>query len=226
MMIFEHTHRERGMWRGWIKNGQVLELHWSSRAFELGAGTLVHSEESGFGHRMLCIKLGWLSAYIPLGVTKYEVDINCEPQWSAFVSREFGLTIHWGQWRKRFDLPGSIFTVAYEKQLPDRSWCSVSDDTRMEYTISAPYRYTLASGEVQDRVATVSKRRHVLGRRLISNLGWPKAIRESINVDFDGEVGEGTGSWKGGTIGCGYDLRPGEDMLAALRRMERERRFL
>lgn len=46
-----------------------------------------------------------------------------------------------------------------------------------------------------------------------------------IDVDFDGEVGERTGSWKGGTVGCSYESRPGETPVQTLRRMERERRF-
>lgn len=225
MMIFEHTHRERGMWRGWIKNGQVLELHWSRPSFEIGAGILVHSDESDFGHRMLCIKLGWLSAYIPLGVTKYEVDIDCEPQWSAFISREFGLILNWGERRKSYDLPGTVFTLAYEQQMADGSWRSVFRSDEKPYTKDYPYTYVLASGEIQKRSATVSKRRHVLARKWLHRVGWPKWIKESIDVQFDDEVGERTGSWKGGTIGCGYDLRSGEHMLSALRRMERDRRF-
>jgi hypothetical protein len=49
--------------------------------------------------------------------------------------------------------------------------------------------------------------------------------RKTINVDFNDEVGERTGSWKGGTLGCGYDLLPNETPLECLRRMERERKF-
>lgn len=77
----------------------------------------------------------------------------------------------------------------------------------------------------RNRTATVSKRRHVICYVAFKPFGWPSWIKESINVDFDGEVGERTGSWKGGTIGCGYDLLPDETMLDALRRMERNRTF-
>jgi hypothetical protein len=50
-------------------------------------------------------------------------------------------------------------------------------------------------------------------------------VRTSIEVGFDDEVGERTGSWKGGTIGCGYDMLPDESAVQCLRRMERERKF-
>lgn len=49
--------------------------------------------------------------------------------------------------------------------------------------------------------------------------------RTSIDIEFDKEVGERTGSWKGGTLGCGYNLLPNETPLECLRRMEKERKF-
>ena len=98
--------------------------------------------------------------------------------------------------------------------MPDGSWASVFRHDDQPYTEAHPYTYVLKSGEVQKRTATVSKRRHILGRRWLSKLGWPATIRESIDIAFDDEVGERTGSWKGGTIGCGYDLRRGETLAS------------
>lgn len=46
-----------------------------------------------------------------------------------------------------------------------------------------------------------------------------------IDVHFSKEVGKRKGSWKGGTIGCGYDLKPNEHPLDCLKRMEKERTF-
>lgn len=50
-------------------------------------------------------------------------------------------------------------------------------------------------------------------------------IRTDIDVEFDKEVGERTGSWKGGVLGCGWGLLPGETPYECLKRMERERLF-
>ena len=115
--------------------------------------------------------------------------------------------------------------MAYEKQLRDGSWVDLCDWDAEPFSKSYPYTYVLKSGEVQQRSATVSVRRHVLYRRAFKALGWPRWSKHSIEVQFSDEVGERTGSWKGGTIGCGYDLRPNETMLTALRRMEAERKF-
>jgi hypothetical protein len=49
--------------------------------------------------------------------------------------------------------------------------------------------------------------------------------RRTIDVHFSKEVGKRKGSWKGGTVGCGYDLLPNERPLDCLKRMEKERTF-
>jgi hypothetical protein len=50
-------------------------------------------------------------------------------------------------------------------------------------------------------------------------------VRKTIRVDFDKEVGSEKGSWKGGVLGCGYELLPGETPQQCLKRMEIERKF-
>ena len=59
-------------------------------------------------------------------------------------------------------------------------------------------------------------------------LGWTSLFatkRKTIDVHFSKECGEEKGSWKGGSIGCSYDLKNGEEPLDCLKRMEKEREF-
>lgn len=84
-----------------------------------------------------------------------------------------------------------------------------------------PYRYVLRSGEVQERTATIRPERRIWTRAW---LPWKRESR-SIDIEFSEEVGERSGSWKGGCIGCGYEMRTGETPLQTLRRMEQERKF-
>ncbi|QEW27846.1 hypothetical protein [Roseovarius indicus] len=234
-MIFKHTSSEPGLWRGWLKNGQSVEISTSKHGWDFGGGVHVHSNDEDRGDRMLFLKFWRLTVVLPLGVIDHPWPAMDGPQWSAYASKEFGLTFHWGLRRKSFDWPWDWHTLAYEMQLPkhekqigpddEGAWVDVFNREAEPYKEHHPYTYTLKNGTVQERVATVSKRRHVLTWRAFKSLGWPFWIKESIDVEFDGEVGERTGSWKGGTIGCGYDLRPGETMLDALRRMEGERIF-
>ena len=84
-----------------------------------------------------------------------------------------------------------------------------------------PYIYTLRSGEVQHRIATIKAEQRTWTRWWIPF----RRVSRSIDVEFNAEVGERTGSWKGGCIGCGYEMKRGEPPLQALRRMEKERAF-
>lgn len=59
-------------------------------------------------------------------------------------------------------------------------------------------------------------------------LMWTKLFaftRRTIDIDFSKECGKRKGSWKGGTIGCSYELLPNEEPLDCLKRMEKERKF-
>ncbi len=214
------------MWRGWLKNGQSVEISWGKIGWDFGAGIHIHGNDCDMGDRMLFLKFWRVTVVLPLGITEHPWERMDGPQWSIYASKEFGLTFHWGQWRKSFDWPWDWHTLAYETQMPDGTWCEVKWEERDQvYTERHPYTYTLRSGKVQHRIATISKRRHVLTWTALRRIGWPRWIKESIDVEFDGEVGERSGSWKGGCIGCSYVLQPGETMLECLRRMERERAF-
>lgn len=49
--------------------------------------------------------------------------------------------------------------------------------------------------------------------------------RRTIDIHFSKEVGKEKGSWKGGCLGCGYELLPNESPLDCLKRMEKQRKF-
>ena len=86
---------------------------------------------------------------------------------------------------------------------------------------SHPYAYTLRSGEVQHRTATIRPESRRWTRWWLPF----RMVRRSIDIEFSDEVGERSGSWKGGCLGCSYEMKPGETPLETLRRMERERVF-
>lgn len=77
------------------------------------------------------------------------------------------------------------------------------------------YVYTLRSGLVQVRTATIKHERRLWTRWWIPF----RRVGNAIDVDFDKGVGERV------IYGCGYEMLKGETPLQTLRRMERERRF-
>ena len=91
--------------------------------------------------------------------------------------------------------------------------------------LTFPYTYVLKNGTVQKRTATVSVERRAWRPRAFQWTPLFEKSRTSIDVTFDDEVGEKSGSWKGGCIGCGYEMEARETAEQCLRRMERERKF-
>jgi hypothetical protein len=67
---------------------------------------------------------------------------------------------------------------------------------------------------------------HIEEREWLFGEGWFKwlslfrrpKIRRSLSLEFSGETGREKGSWKGGTVGTGIDMLPGELHEAAFRR--------
>ena len=227
-MIFKHTAHEKGLWRGWLKNGQSVEISWKKRGWEIGAGIHIHTNDADLGSRLLFLQLWKLTIVLPLGITEHPWPTMEGPQWSIYASKEFGFVVHWGMYRKAWSWPWDTHSLAYEVLLTDNTWISVFKAEEEVYKEQYPYTYILKSGEIQERIATISKRRHVLCRNMfrpLSRFKLFKWINESISIEFNDEVGERSGSWKGGCVGCSYDLRKDETMLDALRRMENERKF-
>ncbi len=144
---------------------------------------------------------------------------------------ESSLVFCWGDRTKHFYAPWMWDHCRTEVRRADGSWVpyvAIYDEGRQpddREVKTFPYRYVLKSGEVQERTATVYVDRRTWRWRMLPWLPWPRKVRQSIDISFDGEVGERTGSWKGGCIGCGWDMMPGESMEQTLRRMESERRF-
>ena len=84
------------------------------------------------------------------------------------------------------------------------------------------YVYILDDGTVQNRTARCTEEYRAWHRK------WAPALvkwSRVIDVEFNDEVGERSGSWKGGVLGCSYEMYDNETMGEALRRMEVERKF-
>lgn len=136
----------------------------------------------------------------------------------------------WGDYCKFWHMPWEWKHFRTDVRRPDGSWATRvqsyekgEPDGREVSTL--PYRYVLRSGEVQERTATVYVERMEWRRKWTRWLPLFAKVRTSIDVAFNDEVGERTGSWKGGCIGCGWNMLPGETAEQTLRRMERERVF-
>ena len=85
-------------------------------------------------------------------------------------------------------------------------------------------------GEFVQARTRIEEREWRLGTGRFRWLSWFRRprVRRSLDIEFSKETGRRKGSWKGGTIGHGIDMQPGELHEAAFRRYcaEHEMEFL
>lgn len=229
------------LWRCWSRNGEVAyaQLGWRAPQLEIEFPSDWHERRRawvriGIGFLTVCFSFPWRWVVPDEG--------QCSGPKYGFYFFDTSLVLEWGKSKGRrgdprlhIDLPWALHFHKRSELVEGDSyakgkqgWCEVPKELNhgvIATKWTAPYRYARRCGEVQERTATFYAERWEHRYNWIRWLPFPRRIATSISIDFDDEVGERTGSWKGGVLGCGYDLRPGESPLECLRRMERERKF-
>ena len=108
----------------------------------------------------------------------------------------------------------------YNKDLWDDKWKDVLYSEVFDYT------YTLESGKVQKRKATVKVEEREWRRYFLVWFKWKANIHKYIEINFDEEVGERSGSYKGGVFGtsCQF-LNDSETTEECFRRFEKTKKM-
>lgn len=208
------TERERDGWliRLFGDSGEVAYLYIAIR------GLCAQIEFPSDWHERRCawVRLGFglftLSFSFPWARVVPD-EYQCSGPTYGFTFFEDGLHLHWGKCTGKRGDPMKVVRMPW-------GWRHRAHKILSEPE-SHPYRYVLRSGEVQERVATIKAESRLWVRPWIPF----RRLSRSIDIEFDKDVGERSGSWKGGVLGCGYEMRRGETPLDTLRRMERERVF-
>lgn len=84
-------------------------------------------------------------------------------QWRIYHERSIWLW--WGEKYYVLHLPWEMTFIVHEVRLPDGTWVKAIDSWRKDiepdgrWTADYPYRYVLKSGEIQNRIATVTVER-------------------------------------------------------------------
>lgn len=210
--------------------------------FAPGFGLKLMYEVAGYFdvRPMIVFCLGWGKFYIHL---PFNTGIDeCEPPRYGFYWFESSLWVCYGDKTKSFYAPWSWdwYRTSYLQKNDNGGygqWVSEYKSKRRGlepwnepfksklWSNNYPYEYTLKSGEIQKRRANVTISKREWRRRFLMWCPWFNLVRRSLDIEFDGEVGERAGSWKGGTTGCGTEIKEGEEPLTVLRRMEKERKF-
>ena len=182
----------------------------------------------------------WGDFYIHIPWIRSKYD-ECDPPEYGFYFYSHGsgipdnFVVCKGKKTKHHELPWAYQWVRTSILLKDGTWDHETKKNRKNYyenewkekrhTEQHTYKYTLENGIIQGRIAEVTVTEREWRPKWFKWTGFFSKNRRSIDVEFNEEVGEGSGSWKGGTLGCGWDLLPGETIKNALSRMEEERKF-
>lgn len=144
-------------------------------------------------------------------------DSATTKSWSKFLP--------WTQWRhvriSYFDPAGEHLRTYFDTT--DREVRRAQSDSRYEFEKEMPkaiFVFRDYDGEVIEATTHIEEREWRFGEgwfKWLSLFRRPK-IRRSLSIEFNKEVGPRKGSWKGGTIGHGTDMMPGETPVQAFAR--------
>ena len=142
-----------------------------------------------------------------------------------FYNKSLNIEMPWTYKWKRTELLDWDMKTVCKEEAGERDWHKWYNEKEAWVKDNAKtydYTYVLKNGTVQNRKATCHIERRTWTVRWAP---WVKTVSTTLDVKFDDEVGERTGSWKGGTTGCSYEMLHNETPEQTLRRMESERKF-
>jgi len=139
---------------------------------------------------------------------------------------------HFPSWNwEEDDDPNNWDWVRTSLLMPDGSWAT-EDKTKQIDLIEIKrlnqqwyekhhYLYITRHGNNQSCMAQI----RVEEREWVHKPTGNRKIKRDIDVQFENELGTQAGSWKGGVVGCSFEMLPNETPLETLRRMELTRTF-
>lgn len=133
------------------------------------------------------------------------------------TDENWGYFLPWTQWRqiahRLYNIDGSA--AADVAHAPWDKWRAIRDGLA-----KAQFSLTDFDGEQIDVETYVEEREWRLGTGWFRWLGYiaPKRLRRTLDIRFKKEVGPEKGSWKGGVVGAGIEMLPGESQEQAFRR--------
>ena len=214
----------------WRINKDSIDFNWGYFVPEKGFELMVYHNryedtKISFG---ICLGWGYFSIKVPCNKetiespdhSKYGISIHSLSLWiykgKKYISWEFPYFNLKLKSTEVIDNNGDWYAL----QKGEDGW-DLKNDGKLSIT-KIPFTYTLRSGEIQERIATIYTEKRTWCRKWFPFL---KKTSTSLDVEFDKEVGEETGSWKGGTVGCSCEKFDDETVEEAFQRMINKRKF-
>lgn len=227
-----------GLWPSYV-NGSNWRFKWGEISFKRIGLVLDYSIDAFGGRReqgcgVLHIHLLWPSIFIHTPEWLSQFRREDDHPWFGIFGFNWAMYDSWHiYWKGKchiIDMPYSWHHVRHTFLNPDGS--VQADVTKVRYNDQPepvkqtfPYTYTLKNGEVQNRTATINGEEREWRWKALKWLPFPRKISRVIDIEFNDEVGERSGSWKGGAIVISSEWKRGESMEQALRRCEATRKL-
>ena len=220
-----------------FKEDRSWHFKWGSwsRAWGLSIELFNFDEEGDWSLKLLII-YGSFFITIPFLPTRNPKDPMLDSwgfswRWDP-DNRGADIHLNWGEDTKIIHLPWDHVFVRGDMLCDDGIWrkrigsWELKEGDPVRATETHPYRYVCQGGTVQDDIeAKISVEEREWRQRWLRWTKFGALVKRTIEVEFNHEVGEERGSWKGGCTGCEYEMRPDETPVECLRRMQRDRRF-
>lgn len=219
------------------KSGWEISTYY--RKFRKPTISLRIGPASYFDNRaMIHLDLLWVSWYIHLPI--YSNIDECEYPEYGFYYHSNSLVLCWNMKKKFIHMPWTYEWVRTSRLLKDGTWENeVKGGKRKEYSKERDQwelenlwqethhvTYVTKEGNVQDDIeATIKIEEREWRQKWLQWTNLGAKVSRDIAVEFSEEVGNQRGSWKGGTLGCGHQIRKDEKPLTTLRRMMKEVNF-
>ena len=174
--------------------------------------------------------------YKPKIKYKKQLYYDCDSPSYGFYYHMKQIGINYGNKVKLIDTPWAYDWVRTSQLMKDGSWEHETkgnikefyDDKiwgNKKFEKSYPYKYIKKDGTIQETIATITVSEKEWRLKYFKWFKYIKKIDRTVDVNFKDEIGESTGSYKGGVLGVGYNMIKGETPYQTLKRMEKERKF-
>jgi hypothetical protein len=217
-----------------MKFNKTYKWKWGEFSTHFSTPSLILTLDGYFDRKSsLHLCLGWGNLFLKLPINiKYD---GYEPPEYGIQIHDSKIWLHFGLKYKTIFFPWymdwyrtSIYlkdntredeTRKNKKQFWDEKWEDIT------YYESYPFKYILNNGNEQNVTAKVTLKEYEHRPYWFM---WTKLfnrIRRCIEIKFSEEIGEGVGSWKGGTLSFHCPILPNESLHECLLRIEREYKF-
>lgn len=140
------------------------------------------------------------------------------------------IVFRWNKIYKPIEFPWALTHVRTEHLMLDGSWQTEPkwdsvNPTREDFEAQVAkeihsFKYVLRNGTVQYRLATIHVKEWEWRYKWLRYIPIFRHISRRIDIEFSNEIGERSGSWKGGTMGTAYKMLPNELPSEALYRFQ------